>query len=187
MDFTECVAMPVPLYLRFSLSASVSAALRQYSAWSMHCCYIRFPSAIRDGWYGFPMRKTIAPKPNMMNVDNPPITGPSILPGDSFRLEIEPPITGLRGRYIPARILDVMTAGRTLRFAVLLTVWIVAASVACAATSPPPSHCVFHRVDNHFGGSCGALFDQTPAMMLSPVPRITTGIWRDDVHPASVW
>jgi hypothetical protein len=81
----------------------------------------------------------------------------------------------------------VMTAGRTLAYAVLLTFWIVPASVVCAATSRPPSHCVFHRVDDHFGGSCGALFDQTPAMTLSPATRITTGVWRDDVHPASVW
>ena len=35
--------MRVPLYLRFSLSGSVSAALRPYSAWSMRCCYVRFP------------------------------------------------------------------------------------------------------------------------------------------------
>ena len=83
--------------------------------------------------------------------------------------------------------MDVMTAGRTLAYALLLTLWIVPASVACAATSLPPSHCVFHRVDDHFAGSCGALFHQTPAMTLSPAKGITTGVWRDDVHPASVW
>ena len=36
-------------------------------------------------------------------------------------------------------------------------------------------------------GSCGALFDQTPALTLSPFKGITTGVWRDDTHPASVW
>jgi hypothetical protein len=80
-----------------------------------------------------------------------------------------------------------MTAGRTLEYTVLFMFWIVPASVAYASTSPIPSHCVFDRVGDHFGGSCGALFDQTPAMTLSPATGITTGVWRDDVHPASVW
>jgi hypothetical protein len=80
-----------------------------------------------------------------------------------------------------------MTFGRTLEYAVLLAFWIVPASVAYAAASPLPSHCVFHHVDDHFGGSCGALFDQTPVMTLSPARGITTGVWRDDAHPASVW
>jgi hypothetical protein len=94
---------------------------------------------------------------------------------------------GLCAAITLAKILHAMTAGRTLKYAVLLMFWIVPASVAYAATSPSPSHCVFHRVDDHFGGSCGALFDQTPAMTLSPATGITTGVWRDDLHPASVW
>ena len=80
-----------------------------------------------------------------------------------------------------------MPRGRTFAYAVLLTFWIVPASVACAATTAHLSHCVFHRVDDHFGGSCGALFGQTPAMTLSPAAAVTTGVWRDDIHPASVW
>jgi hypothetical protein len=80
-----------------------------------------------------------------------------------------------------------MSIGRTFEYVVLLTFWIVPASVACAATAPPLSHCVFHRVDDHFLGSCGALFDQTPALTLMPATAITTGVWREDIHPISVW
>ncbi len=76
---------------------------------------------------------------------------------------------------------------RAFEYAIFLTFLIGPAWVSCAAASTPLSHCVFHRVDDHFGGSCGALFGQTPAMTLSPAPAVTTGVWRDDVHPASVW
>jgi hypothetical protein len=80
-----------------------------------------------------------------------------------------------------------MPTGRTFGHVMLLTFWAVPASIACAATSPPLSHCVFHRMDNHFGGTCGALFGQVPAMTLSPAAAVTTGVWRDDMQPASVW
>lgn len=80
-----------------------------------------------------------------------------------------------------------MSTGRTFEYAVLLALWIVPASVARAATASPLSHCVFHRADDHFVGSCGTLFGQTPAMTLSPAAAVTTGVWRDDIHPASVW
>jgi len=80
-----------------------------------------------------------------------------------------------------------MPTGRAFEFLVLLMFCIVAASVACAATAPPLSHCVFHGVDDHLAGSCGALFGQTPAMTLSPAAAVTTGFWRDDIHPAAVW
>jgi hypothetical protein len=80
-----------------------------------------------------------------------------------------------------------MILDRKLEYAILLTFLIVPASVAYAPTSPPPSHCVFHRVGDHFAGSCGALFDQMPRMTLSPARGITTGVWGDDAHPASVW
>ena len=80
-----------------------------------------------------------------------------------------------------------MSIGRTFEYVVLLGFWIVPASVAGAATALPLSHCVFHGVDDHFPGSCGALFDQTPALTLMPARAITTGIWREDIHPISVW
>ena len=80
-----------------------------------------------------------------------------------------------------------MSIGRTFEYVVWLTFWILPASVARAATAPPVSCCVFHRMDDRFGGSCGALFGQTPAMTLSPAVAVTTGAWRDDIHPTSVW
>jgi hypothetical protein len=80
-----------------------------------------------------------------------------------------------------------MSIVRILEDLVLLVLWIVPASVACAAAGPSLSHCMFHHVDDHFGGSCGALFGQTPEMTLAPAAAVTTGLWRDDVHPASVW
>lgn len=49
------------------------------------------------------------------------------------------------------------------------------------------SHCVFHRTDDHFVGSCGPLFDQTPTMTIRPAAAISTGVWRNDIRPAMVW
>jgi hypothetical protein len=94
------------------------------------------------------------------------------------RLEVQPATTDSG---------PLVSTGRIFEHVVLLTFLIVPASVAYAATSPPLSHCVFHRVDDHFGGSCGALFGQMPAMTLSPAAAVTTGVWRDDIHSASVW
>lgn len=61
------------------------------------------------------------------------------------------------------------------------------APVACIAQSSPTSHCVFQRVADHFAGSCGVLFDQTPTLTLRPSQAITTGVWRKDLHPVSIW
>src|SRR5438045_2712475 len=80
-----------------------------------------------------------------------------------------------------------MSIGRTLKYVVLLPFWIVPASFGYRTAASALSHCVFHRVDHRFSGSCGALFGQTPAMTLSPAVAITTGVWRDDIHPASFW
>jgi hypothetical protein len=55
------------------------------------------------------------------------------------------------------------------------------------ADSPALAHCVFNRIDDHFAGSCGALFHQTPAMTLRPAKVSTFGVWRDDMQPISVW
>ncbi len=67
-----------------------------------------------------------------------------------------------------------MPIGRIFGHAVLLAFWIAPALLAQAGSSPRLSHCVFHRVDDHFAGSCGALFGQTPAMTLLPAAAITT-------------
>jgi pimeloyl-ACP methyl ester carboxylesterase len=55
------------------------------------------------------------------------------------------------------------------------------------AVADTVAHCSFHRTDDHFAGGCGKLFDQEPEMRLGPAAAITTGIWRDDIHPMSFW
>jgi hypothetical protein len=50
-----------------------------------------------------------------------------------------------------------------------------------------PHSCQFHRAGDHVVGSCGSLFDQTPEMTLRPAASITTGTWRSDIHPLSIW
>lgn len=49
------------------------------------------------------------------------------------------------------------------------------------------SICQFRRVGDHFAGSCASLFDQTPEMTLHPAHSISSGAWRSDIHPSSVW
>lgn len=51
----------------------------------------------------------------------------------------------------------------------------------------PHSSCLFHHADDHLVGSCGKLFDQTPVITLRPAVAISTGVWRDDIHPVSIW
>ena len=80
-----------------------------------------------------------------------------------------------------------MTLGHTFEFAVLLTFWIVPSiSCVCCNLTSTFALCVSSDRRSRWG-SCGALFDQTPALTLSPFKGITTGVWRDDAHPASVW
>lgn len=50
-----------------------------------------------------------------------------------------------------------------------------------------PSHCHFERTGDEYVGSCGPLFDQNPVMTLKAASSITTGIWREDVQPISIW
>jgi hypothetical protein len=49
------------------------------------------------------------------------------------------------------------------------------------------SICRLHRAGDHFAGSCGALFDQIPEMTLHSVASVSSGAWRSDIHPTSVW
>jgi hypothetical protein len=49
---------------------------------------------------------------------------------------------------------------------------------------------VLFRVNSHFKGECGALFqlnDSVPTLTLSPASTIQSGRWRDDIHAISVW
>jgi hypothetical protein len=54
-------------------------------------------------------------------------------------------------------------------------------------TNAGVSPCLFNEASGHFEGGCGPLFGQTPAMTLAPAQAITTGRWRDDARPISVW
>ncbi|HWA94127.1 MAG TPA: hypothetical protein VG844_05960 [Terracidiphilus sp.] len=56
-----------------------------------------------------------------------------------------------------------------------------------AAGKDKHSTCTFHQAESHFEGSCGTLFDQTPAMTLQRADAISSGVWRKDIHPSSVW
>jgi hypothetical protein len=49
------------------------------------------------------------------------------------------------------------------------------------------STCELRRSGDQFIGSCGSLFDQTPVVTLQSVRAITTGTWRSDMKPVSVW
>lgn len=49
------------------------------------------------------------------------------------------------------------------------------------------SSCQFHRAGDHFVGSCGSLFHQDLEMTLRSAPSISTGAWRSDIKPLSVW
>ena len=76
--------------------------------------------------------------------------------------------------------------------AVLLAFLVVIAGAGpCRAQAgdaeAPRSHCLFHRADDHFVGSGGRLFDLTPGMTLRPTTAITTGVWREDIRPTSIW
>lgn len=61
------------------------------------------------------------------------------------------------------------------------------AYAASPANFGNPSHCDFKRTGDHYAGSCGALFGQNPEMTLKHASSITTGVWREDLHPISVW
>jgi hypothetical protein len=59
---------------------------------------------------------------------------------------------------------------------------------AQAPTKPATlSRCTFQRDGDHFSGSCGLLFGQSPAMTLRSVPKVSSGTWRRDATPVSSW
>jgi hypothetical protein len=61
------------------------------------------------------------------------------------------------------------------------------ARAASSANSGNLAHCHFRQAGDHYVGSCGPLFDQNPVMTLKPVSSVTTGVWREDLRPSSVW
>jgi hypothetical protein len=74
-----------------------------------------------------------------------------------------------------------------LLMAVVLVLSGAAQSTQTGVAETADSHCMFHHVDNLFVGSCGPLFDQRPTMTIRSAGAITTGVWRDDIRPDSVW
>jgi hypothetical protein len=58
--------------------------------------------------------------------------------------------------------------------------------VAGTAQSPP-TDCAFHPASTGWEGSCGSLWDEVPVFSIAPVPGVTTGAWRSDMHPIAVW
>jgi hypothetical protein len=61
---------------------------------------------------------------------------------------------------------------------------------AAQADQTSLSSCTLRQGGSEFKGPCGALlavFDHVPSVTLQRVKKITTGRWRDDVIPLSVW
>jgi hypothetical protein len=55
------------------------------------------------------------------------------------------------------------------------------------ATSGGRVECRFRREQGHEEGSCGAILDELPVLVVEKVPAITTGMWRSGVRPVEVW
>ncbi|HTQ15318.1 MAG TPA: hypothetical protein VMH86_15715 [Rhizomicrobium sp.] len=49
------------------------------------------------------------------------------------------------------------------------------------------SHCIFRLGDDGYSGSCGPMWDENPVFALKQAPAVTTGTWREDVKPMTVW
>jgi hypothetical protein len=56
-----------------------------------------------------------------------------------------------------------------------------------SAATPPLAHCSFANTGQHSQGGCGTIENETPVLTLAPAKAITSGAWREDVHPAEVW
>jgi len=56
------------------------------------------------------------------------------------------------------------------------------------ATQPQRlSTCRFHPLTDRWEGSCGSMFGQSPIFTIARATSITTGMWRKDAQPTSVW
>jgi hypothetical protein len=74
--------------------------------------------------------------------------------------------------------------------ALLLIAALAAPAAADPAATPSPSphsQCLFTRAGESFEGSCGPLFGETPRLSMRAAKDLTTGAWRRDQHPESVW
>jgi hypothetical protein len=62
---------------------------------------------------------------------------------------------------------------------------------AAGARTMPQRDCVLHRIGNRLKGECGALYqllnDRVSEVTLARASAVTSGVWRNDMHPTSVW
>jgi hypothetical protein len=75
-------------------------------------------------------------------------------------------------------------------FLIGAAIWVAGPPSVAAADSAAvaaPSDCLFHRSNNRWTGSCGAVFDENPRFSITPSNSITTGIWRQGARPEAVW
>jgi hypothetical protein len=80
-------------------------------------------------------------------------------------------------------LLPVTTAVAALAFSTIF-------APAAQANQTSLASCTLRQAGREFKGPCGALlavFDHVPSVTLKRVQKITTGRWRDDVVPLSVW
>jgi hypothetical protein len=56
-----------------------------------------------------------------------------------------------------------------------------------SGASQPPVVCEFRPGEKSWEGSCGSLFGETRKLAIAPAKAITTGTWRQDAKPKSVW
>jgi hypothetical protein len=73
---------------------------------------------------------------------------------------------------------------------VILALLLIALLAAPAAAPPKAAghpHCLFSLAGGAFTGSCGPLFGETPTLTMHAAKGITTGTWRRDAHPVTVW
>jgi hypothetical protein len=75
---------------------------------------------------------------------------------------------------------------------------LVLSSICFAQAATSLNHCLLHRADSHFVGSCGILYaapgaeggrwaEAAQQFTLRPVASVRTGIWRNDLRPVQVW
>jgi hypothetical protein len=72
----------------------------------------------------------------------------------------------------------------------IVVLWLASGASPGPAEESPLSRCVLHRYGTQYQGACGpllALLDHVPTVTLASVRGLTSGAWRDDVHPASAW
>jgi hypothetical protein len=65
--------------------------------------------------------------------------------------------------------------------------WLIVSSSLLTATSLPPAECEFTLRDAYYEGSCGSMFDAVPRFKVAAADSITSGRWRPDMKPTSVW